>query len=241
MKAGWANHIGSESLAQAIREAREDNSIEGIILRVDSPGGSALASDVIAREIDLCRKGYQAKPVVVSMSGVAASGGYYISCLADKIIAHPVTITGSIGVIGLTVNLEELFEKIKVNWSTVKTGKHADLGALHRPMSEEEKDIIRKRITDVYNRFTEIVAQGRDLDIDEVNRIAQGRVWSGQEAEKLGLIDEIGGYRKAIEVLKEIASINRDVELIAFPQRMGIPLSLDSSLVCEFFEMKNKL
>lgn len=232
--------IGSKSLALSIKEAREDNSIEGIILRVDSPGGSALASDVIAREIDLCRKGYRAKPVVVSMGGVAASGGYYISCLANKIIAQPVTITGSIGVIGLTVNLEELFEKIKVNWSTVKTGKHADIGSLHRPMSEEEKDIIRGRITDTYQGFTELVAQGRDLDIDEVRRIAQGRVWSGQEAEKLGLIDEIGGYRKAIEVLKELASINRDVELIAFPNRMGIPLSLDSSLVSELFDMKNK-
>lgn len=232
--------IGSESLARAIRKARQDNSIEGIILRVDSPGGSALASDVIARELGLCRSGYQAKPVVVSMGGVAASGGYYISCLADKIIAQPVTITGSIGVIGLTFNLEELFEKIKVNWSTIKAGKHADLGVLHRPMSEEEKDIIREWIAHIYQSFTEIVAEGRDLDIENVHRIAQGRVWSGAEAQKIGLVDELGGYKKAIEVLKELASINRDVELVAFPRRRGIALTLESSLVSKYLNMGNK-
>lgn len=243
-KSRLGESIGSESLTQAIREARQDNSIEGIILRVDSPGGSALASDVIARELSLCRSGYQAKPVVVSMGGVAASGGYYISCLADKIIAQPVTITGSIGVIGLTFNLEELFEKIKVNWSTIKTGKHADLGALHRPMSEEEKDIIREWITHIYQSFTEIVAEGRDLDIDNVHLIAQGRVWSGVEAKKIGLVDEIGGYKKTIEVLKEFASINRDIELVAFPGRRGIPLTLESSLkstlVSEYLNLENK-
>jgi len=239
-KSRLGESIGSESLARAIRDARQDNSIEGIILRVDSPGGSALASDVIAREIGLCRSGYQAKPVVVSMGGVAASGGYYISCLADKIIAQPVTITGSIGVIGLTFNLEELFEKIKVNWSTIKTGEHADLGVLHRPMSEEEKDVIRERITHVYQSFTELVAEGRDLDIENVHRIAQGRVWSGAEAKKIGLVDEIGGYKKAIEVLKELAYINRDVELVAFPRRRGITLALESSLVSEYLNMENK-
>jgi len=239
-KSRLGESIGSESLARAIREARQDNSIEGIILRVDSPGGSALASDVIARELDLCRSGYQAKPVVVSMGGVAASGGYYISCLADKIIAQPVTITGSIGVIGLTVNLEELFEKIKVNWSTIKAGEHADLGALHRPMSEEEKNIIREWIAHIYKNFTEIVAEGRDLDIENVHRIAMGRVWSGAEAQKIGLVDEIGGYKKAIEVLKELASINRAVELVSFPGRRGIPLVLESSLASEYLNMENK-
>ncbi|MBA7487356.1 MAG: signal peptide peptidase SppA [Spirochaeta sp.] len=239
-KSRLGESIGSESLAQAIREARQDNSIEGIILRVDSPGGSALASDVIARELSLCRSGYQAKPVVVSMGGVAASGGYYISCLADKILAQPVTITGSIGVIGLTFNLEDLFEKIKVNWSNIKTGEHADLGVLYRPMSEEEKDIIRKWIAYIYKSFTEIVAEGRGLDIENVQRIAQGRVWSGIEAQKIGLIDEIGGYKTAIEVLKELASIKRDVELVAFPKRRGIPLTLESSLISEYLNIENK-
>jgi protease-4 len=208
--------IGSATTANAIRQAREDKSVKGIIIRVDSGGGSALASDIIAREIALCNDGKNAKPVVISMAGAAASGGYYISAFADKIVAQPATITGSIGVIGIIPNFTKMYKKIGMNWSNVKTGEHADFASTHRPFTEKEKQMISSSIEHVYWSFTDVVAQGRQMTREAVHEIAQGRVWTGKQAKDRGLVDELGGMKKAQEMMKEIAGLKGEIKLVEF-------------------------
>ena len=208
--------IGSVTTAKAIKQARENKAIKGIIIRVDSGGGSALASDVIAREVQLCKTGKNAKPVIVSMGGVAASGGYYIAAFADKIIAQPTTITGSIGVIGIFPVFERLYKKIHVNWDTVKRGKHADLYSTHRQITAEEKEIAKVAIQHFYDRFITIVAEGRDMDKDDVHKIAQGRVWTGKQAFERGLIDALGGMDLAVKEMKKLANLEHEVKLVEF-------------------------
>lgn len=212
--------IGSETTAKAIRDAREDPSIKGIILRIDSGGGSALASETIWREIELCKTGDDAKPVIVSMSGTAASGGYYIACNADNIVAQPTTITGSIGVIGLLVNMERFYDKIHINWETVKKGAHADFGSPFRAMTEDERDALRESIDTTYWDFVDKVAQGRKMSKDDVHEIAQGRVWTGRQARELGLVDELAGMNRAIEIVKDLANIPQDrkVKIVTYPK-----------------------
>ncbi len=208
--------IGSVTTAKAIKQARENKAIKGIIIRVDSGGGSALASDIIAREVELCKTGKNKKPVIVSMGGVAASGGYYIAAYADKIIAQPSTITGSIGVIGIFPVFERLYEKIHVNWDTVKRGKHADLGSTHRQITAEEKEIAEVAIHHFYDRFISIVAEGRNLPKDDVHKIAQGRVWTGKQAFERGLVDALGGMDLAIKEMKKLAELEHEVKLVEF-------------------------
>jgi len=208
--------IGSVTTAKAIKQAREDKSVKGIIIRVDSGGGSALASDVIGREVELCKDGENAKPVIVSMSGVAASGGYYIAAKADEIIAQPTTITGSIGVIGVFPIFERLYDKIHINWDTVKKGKHADLYATHRMPTEEEKEIATEAIHHFYDRFISVVAEGRNMDKEEVHKIAQGRVWTGKQAFKRGLVDALGGMELAVAEMKKMAKLKHEVKLVEF-------------------------
>ena len=208
--------IGSVTTAKAIKQAREDRSVKGIIIRVDSGGGSALASDVIAREVELCKTGKNAKPVIVSMGGVAASGGYYIAAFADKIIAHPTTITGSIGVIGIFPVFERLYEKIHVNWDTVKKGEHADLYSTHRQPTDEEKKISEDAIHHFYDRFISIVAEGRNMPKDDVHKIAQGRVWTGKQAFQRGLVDALGGMDLAVKEMKKMAELEHEVKLVEF-------------------------
>ncbi|MEA3475107.1 MAG: signal peptide peptidase SppA [Candidatus Cloacimonadota bacterium] len=223
--------IGSETMAKAIKSAREDKSIKGIIFRIDSGGGSALASDIICREIALCDSGKTAKPVVVSMSDVAGSGGYYIACKADKIVAEPSTVTGSIGVIGMSVNLERLYEKIHINIETVKKGKHADLGATSRKMTEEETEMINNAIESFYWDFVDKVAEGRGMTREEIHEIAQGRIWTGRQAKERGLVDELGGMDKGIIMLKKLAKIDKDVEVVLYPKaKPGFTISLDADL-----------
>ncbi|MCK4357733.1 MAG: signal peptide peptidase SppA [Candidatus Cloacimonetes bacterium] len=223
--------IGSETMAKAIKSARENISIKGIVFRIDSGGGSALASDIICREISLCKEGKNAKPVVVSMSGVAGSGGYYIACKADKIVAEPSTVTGSIGVIGVLFNLERLYEKIHVNIETVKRGKHADIGSTSRKMTEEEIKIIENAIESCYWDFIDKVAEGRGMTREEIHEIAQGRIWTGRQAQDRGLIDELGGMNKAIDILKNLANIDKDVEVVVYPKtKPSFTISLDSDL-----------
>ncbi len=206
--------IGSKSLVADIRKAVNDKNIKGIILRVNSGGGSALASDIIAREINLCKHGKNAKPVVVSMGGVAASGGYYISCLADKIIADPTTITGSIGVIGIIPNFSRLYKKIGVNWNFINKGKHANLATTTRQMTDEEKEIIRKSIEYTYHNFVTTVAKGRKMKYEDVNKYAQGRVWTGSQALERGLIDKLGSLETAKFEMKKILNTGNDIKII---------------------------
>lgn len=198
--------IGSESISKAIREARLDSNVKAIVLRVNSPGGSALASDVIWREMVLAKK---VKPVVVSMGDVAASGGYYIACAADAILAHPNTITGSIGVFGVFPNVKNLFEnKFGINVDTVNTNKHSDIMSPYRPVAKEEGEVIQKWIENVYSDFIAKVGEGRNLSVAEVDSIGQGRVWSGIDAKKIGLVDEFGGIRDAIVLAAEKAKLD---------------------------------
>jgi protease-4 len=226
--------IGSETMAKAIRNAREDTSIKGIILRIDSGGGSALASETIWREIELCKRGVNAKPVVISMSGTAGSGGYYIACNADKIVAQPSTITGSVGVLGMMVNMERFYDKIHINWEIIKQGAHADFGSPLRPMTEDERTAFREAIDTSYWDFVDKVAQGRKMKKDAVHEIAQGRVWIGRQARELGLVDELGGMNKAIEIVKDLAGIPKDqkIQIVTYPEHeSGITISFKSDWV----------
>ena len=208
--------IGSERISKAIRKARKDEKVKAIVLRVNSPGGSALASDVIWREMKLANK---EKPVVVSMGDVAASGGYYIACASDKIYASPNTITGSIGVFGLLMSFEELFtDKIGLTFDQVKTNKFADLGSVNRPLTQEEYDIIQKGVVDVYNTFTSKVAEGRDMSQENVDDIGQGRVWSGTNAMDINLIDEYGGLEAAVAGAAELAELE-DYRIYELPEQ----------------------
>ncbi len=202
---GDDNSIGSDGMAATIREARLDNKIKAIVLRVNSPGGSALASDVIWREVMLAKK---AKPFIVSMGSVAASGGYYISCAADTIVAQPNTITGSIGVFGLMFNAQNMLKnKLGITVDTYKTGAYTDLGTVTRPLTVNERAIIQQSVDQVYNIFTSRVAEGRKIRQDMVDSIGQGRVWSGIDAKRLGLVDVLGGLDDAIAIAAKKANL----------------------------------
>lgn len=197
--------IGSEKISAEIRKARLDEKIKAIVLRVNSPGGSALASDVIWREVVLAKA---EKPVVVSMGDVAASGGYYIACAADSIFAQPNTITGSIGVFGVLMNAQKLINnKLGITVDTVKTNRFADLGTPLRPLTEVERDIIQNGVNEIYFDFISKVAEGRGMTTDQVDSIGQGRVWSGEDALEIGLVDKLGGIEDAVETAARMAEV----------------------------------
>jgi protease-4 len=210
--------IGSEETAELIRKARNNSNIKAIILRVNSPGGNALASEVIWREIVLAKK---QKPVIVSMGDLAASGGYYISCPADVIVANPTTITGSIGVFGLLWNGQKFFnEKLGITFDGVETNLHSTIGTIIRPPKPYELQKIQKYVDNVYEVFLSHVAEGRKKTVSEVDSIGQGRVWSGIDAKKIGLIDEFGGLEKAIEIAKQKAGIKGKARIIEYPEKL---------------------
>ncbi len=197
--------IGSEKISKEIRKARKDDKVKAIVLRVNSPGGSALASDVIWREVVLAE---QVKPVVVSMGDVAASGGYYIACAADTIVAEPNTITGSIGVFGVLMNAQKLFNnKLGISIDTVKSNRFADLGTPFRPLTEGERSVIQEGVNEIYGTFIEKVAVGRGMTVAEVDSIGQGRVWSGEDALEIGLVDVLGGIDNAVEIAANMAGL----------------------------------
>ncbi len=223
-KGMYGKSIGEASISDAIKAARKNPKIKGIILRVDSGGGSALASDIIAHEVELC-KTENHKPVVVSMGRVAASGGYYISAYADKIIAQPTTITGSIGVIGMVPEFSKLYKKIGVNWSELNITKYAGFPPTNRPMTEDEKKFMGDMIHKIYWDFVNVVAKGRNKTKDEIHQIAQGRVWSGISAYRLGLVDKLGGLEDAKKEIKKLARIKNDIELVEFKGKSKNPLS----------------
>lgn len=192
---GDVNVIGEGAIRRSLQEARNDEDVKAIVLRVNSPGGSALTSELIWREIELTKK---VKPVVVSMSNYAASGGYYISCNADRIFAEPSTITGSIGVFGMLPNMEELANNIGINAEQVKTHDNASGYSVFEPVDENFKLVTLESIENIYSIFLQRVALGRNMTVEEVDSIAQGRVWTGTDALKNGLVDELGGLDKAI-------------------------------------------
>lgn len=212
--------IGSYTVARWIKKARKDKSIKGVILRVDSPGGSALASDVIWREMVLTKK---EKPMVVSMSDVAGSGGYWISMAAHKIVAQPQTLTGSIGVISGKFNMAKLYEKLGITSEKLTYGEKADIFSSFRGMTSEERELLKKEILWVYDQFLTKVAEGRDLKKEEVDKIGKGRVWTGRQAQELGLVDEIGGLSEAISLAKNLADIpaGEEVKLVVWPKKIS--------------------
>jgi len=216
MGEGGDDNIGSEGLSRTIRKARRDSSIKAIVFRINSPGGSALASEVIWREVDLAAK---VKPVIVSMGDVAASGGYYIAAPATTIMANPTTITGSIGVFGLFFNLQKALDnKLGINVDVVKTNDHADFFSVFRPMTAEEKAVGQMFIEQTYQTFIGHVSAGRGIPVDQVDAIGQGRVWSGVNAKEIKLIDEFGGLNDAIKLAAEKAGVE-NYRLVELPRQ----------------------
>ncbi len=208
--------IASDRIAKSIRKARLDESVKAIVFRINSGGGSALASDVILREVKLA---VEEKPVVATMGDLAASGGYYIACAADLIIANPNTITGSIGVFGVIPNMQEFFnEKLGITFDNVKTNELSDFASFDRPLTRTEKQIIQEGIDEVYHTFIEHVAEGRNLPVETVDELGRGRVWSGVDAKRIGLIDEFGGLDYAIEKAAELAELE-EYRIVEYPVR----------------------
>lgn len=209
------NMIASDDFVKMIREARQDKDIRAIVFRVNSPGGSALASESIWRELTLARK---SKPVIVSMGDYAASGGYYISCMADSIFAEHNTLTGSIGVFTVLPNMKGFFNnKLGITFDGVKTGEYADAGSVDRPLTEKEKALVQRGVDTIYATFKARVVEGRKLGPDVVDSISQGRVWTGRQALELGLVDRLGGVQDAIDCAARMANIP-EVELTTFPR-----------------------
>lgn len=202
---GGPNIIGQGIINEALIKAREDDKVKAIVLRVNSPGGSALTSDIIWREVELAKK---VKPVIVSMGNVAASGGYYIAAGANKIFAEPTTITGSIGVFGTVPNLTELADNVGINAEQVGTNKNAVEYSLFEPMQESFKNQVQESIEETYETFLQRVSQGRGMTMAQVDSVAQGRVWSGTEALEIGLVDELGNLDDAISAAAEMAEID---------------------------------
>lgn len=211
--------IGSGNYIKLIRKARLDKTIKAIVFRVNSGGGSALASETIWRELSLAKK---EKPVVVSFGDVAASGGYYISCAADSIFASPTTITGSIGVFGIIPNMQGFFKnKLGITFDGVKTSPYSDAGAIYRPLTEKEKKIIQNSVDNIYNNFKQRVADGRKRTNEYVDSISQGRVWSGSKAIRIGLIDKYGGLQDAIDCAARMAKL-KEYRLTEYPEVKNI-------------------
>ncbi|MEO6213622.1 MAG: signal peptide peptidase SppA [Vicinamibacterales bacterium] len=210
--------VGSDTLVEILRKVRADDSIKAIVLRVDSPGGSAVASDIIWREVLLTR---QVKPVIASMSDVAASGGYYISMPAHAIVAQPATLTGSIGVVLVKFAIGGTLEKLGMNMERVTSGRYADLYAPDRIFTPEERAKVLEQMQATYDAFVEKAAAGRNTTPERIDAIGQGRVWTGAQGKQIGLVDELGGLNRAIAIAKQRAKIDEksEVELVVYPQR----------------------
>lgn len=213
--------VGSDTLVQYLRKARADHDIEAIVLRIDSPGGSAIASDVIWREVQLTRA---VKPVIASMSDVAASGGYYIAMPAHKIVAEPATLTGSIGVVMVKFVIDGTLKNMGMNAEAISQGRYATLYSPIRPFSPEERVKVREHMQATYDAFVEKAAAGRNMAPEQIDAVAQGRVWTGEQAKARGLVDELGGLQRALELAKEQAGIapGDEVELVVYPPKRSL-------------------
>lgn len=212
---GTTGSIGGDTLAKLLRDLRQEDDVKAIVLRVNSPGGSATASALIAREVQLTQ---QQKPVIVSMGSYAASGGYQISTYASKIFASPNTVTGSIGVFGLLPNVKELANRNGITWDVVKTGRLADGDSVARPKTPEELAIAQRVVDRLYDQFLAIVSESRPIPSQKVAEIAQGRAWSGTAAKSLGLVDGIGGLEAAIQAAIDAAQLGNDWRIEEYPQ-----------------------
>ncbi len=210
--------LNSHPTVSEIIKFRKDKGIKAIVVRIDSPGGGVVPSQEIYEEL---RKTTKSKKVIVSMGSVAASGGFYIAAAADKIVANPGTITGSIGVIMEFVHLKELLNKIGVSVDVLKSGEFKDMGSPQRKLTERDKQILNRVITDTQQQFVRAVARGRHLSKEEVEKIADGRVFSGERAKALGLVDSLGNFQDAVELAKKMTGIKGDVTLV-YPKKRGM-------------------
>ncbi len=220
---GDSSEIGGAKFAREIRALREDSSVKAIVLRVNSPGGSATAAETIQRELRLA---HRAKPVIVSMGSYAASGGYWISAYGDRIFAEPTTITGSIGVFGIQFDLQKFANEHGITFDSVKTGKFADALTIERPKTDEEMAVFQRMVDWIYSQFVAKVAEGRKLKPSFVEEIAQGRVWSGVEAKKLGLVDEIGSLSDAIRYAGAQANLGTSFKVVEYPRSKNLSEAL---------------
>ena len=212
--------LDSQTITSQLTRFRKDNRIKAIVLCINSPGGAVGPTQDIYREI---KRTVQTKKVVASLGGVAASGGYYIAAATHKIVANPGTITGSIGVVMEFVRFEELLGKIGVDLVVRKSGEFKDIGSPHRELTDRDREIIDALIADIQGQFVDAVASGRDLPIEEVNQIADGRIFSGSRAKELKLVDALGNFQDAVDVAKEMAAIEGDVSLV-YPKKNRMEL-----------------
>ena len=213
---GDIGEVGGSKFSRELRRLRQDDSIKAVVLRVNSPGGSATAAETIQREMRLIKK---VKPVVVSMGSYAASGGYWISAYGDRIFAEPTTITGSIGVFGIQFDVKKLANDFGLTFDSVKTGKFADAITITRPKTDEELAVFQRMVDWIYGEFVSKVSEGRKLKREVVEEIAQGRVWSGSEAKQLGLVDELGGLDAAVAFAAQKAGLGPNYRLSEYPRQ----------------------
>jgi protease IV len=209
--------IGADTFVEAIRRAREDDKIKAIVLRVNSPGGEFRASDMMWRELTLAR---EKKPVIASMSDYAASGGYYLAMACDTIVAQPHTITGSIGIFGMMFDMSQfLSNKVGVTFDEVRTGEFGDMYTLTRPLTEAERNYFQKNLNDHYASFTRKAAEGRHVPVEEIEKVASGRVWSGAQALDHKLVDVLGGFDDAVNIAAAKAGVAADYKLRFYPEQ----------------------
>ena len=228
---------GSETIMEQLRAAGDKPDLKAVVLRLDTPGGSAAASQEIALEVDRLRK--KDIVVVASMGDIAASGGYWIACHCDKIVANPGTITGSIGVIMETQNLQGLYEKLGVDPMVFKSGPYKDMGSSSRVITEQEQYIFQGMVDDIYEQFVSTVAEGRGLEIDQVRKLADGRVFTGNQAVQNGLVDKLGNYYDAIDLAAELSGIEGEPQVVelsptyTFWDMLGSSSSFSSDLILD--------
>lgn len=213
----WGTQTGSEDVVNRLRTAARDPGIRAVVLRLNSPGGTASGAQEIAAEVDGLRRA--GKKVVASMGDVAASGAYWIASRADKVIANPGTLTGSIGVIMQTQDLRGLYEKIGVGTETFKSGPHKDMGSPARAVTPEERAIFQSMVDDIYEQFLAAVAEGRKMSLADIRRLADGRVFTGRQAREAGLVDELGNYREAVGIAGQLAGLGRDPRVVELGPR----------------------
>jgi protease-4 len=216
--------VGSDTLIESIRRVRRDRSVRAIVLRIDSPGGSATASDVIWRELMITRNERADRPLVASMSDLAASGGYYVALPAKVLVAQPATLTGSIGIFGGKFVTGGLYGKLGANIGSVSFGKHAEMNSPARPYNADETKKVQEQLHAFYDQFVEKVAESRGSTPERIDQLAQGRVWTGRQAKENGLVDELGGLARAIAVAKDLAKIPAadEVEVAVYPQPKSV-------------------
>ncbi len=239
-----SDYGGTDNLIKQLHQARDDSSVRAILLRINSPGGSAPASQEVGEEIKKVRAA--GKIVVTSMGDMAASGGYWLAACTDKIYANPATLTGSIGVYMPYANWEELYKKIGIREEKIKSGPHKDILSPDRPMTEEERAIVQTMVDDMYNQFVTIVAEGRKMDPAKVRQLADGRIYTGNQAKALGLVDELGNMYDALEGTAQLAGIKGKPEIKEYGKMspwsmlMGASESVDLKQLL-FHQLKNDL